>query len=69
MRFLTLTNLVNLLRCERHRIDYALRRHGIPPTAMVGHTRVWSEDLLPQIRRAVEETAADAGRKCKGGVA
>lgn len=68
MNFLTLTSLAKLLRRERHVVSYAIRRHGIQPTAMVGHCRVWSEDLLPQIRRAVEETSAHA-RATDGGAA
>ena len=60
-RLLTLGQMADRLGVPQHRAKYALTQYGIRPTGRVGILRVWSEDDLPRLERALAEIASHRG--------
>jgi hypothetical protein len=58
MGILTVRDLRHLLGHDRHKITYAIDRHGPEPAGVIGTTRFWNETDLPAIVASIDQVAA-----------
>lgn len=58
----TLGQLAERLGVPVHRLKYAIDQHCIHPVMRVGILRVWSEDEIPLMRRALARIAENRRR-------
>lgn len=56
-RLLTIGEIAERLDVSMHRLKYAIDQYKIVPDRRVGIIRVWSEDKLPLIERALAKIA------------
>ena len=57
-RLMTLGQIADRLGVAQHRAKYALTLYHIRPTGRVGILRLWSEDDIPHLERALAEIAS-----------
>lgn len=64
----TLGQLAERLGVPVHRLKYAIDQHRILPAMRVGILRVWSENEIPRMRRALARVAENRRRPKTGEV-
>ncbi len=62
-RLMTLGQIAQRLNVSTHRVKYAIDQCRIAPLTRIGILRVWDEDALPRIKRALERIAANRGER------
>jgi DNA-binding transcriptional MerR regulator len=60
-QLLTLGEISERLGVSTHRLKYAIEQYKIPPTRRVGIIRVWSDDKIPLIQKALAQIAENRG--------
>ena len=64
----TLGQLVDRLKCEQidvssHQLKYAIEQHDIEPITRVGIIRVWSEESIPLLKKALAQIRENRGER------